>query len=96
MTRATIDQLSGNDDALFRALLLLMRKLHVQGVIDARHLVGELNTLAGTDGSDGPRPQARRRSTEALAERLEAELSGWSEARSVEALYRAEPDAELD
>lgn len=92
MEDADFKELAGRDDALCRTLVLLIRQLHVKGIIEAPDLVREVRLLAGQ--LDGSHPLQREciAGMEGIAAAIEGEQPRWTEARTVADLYRGVPD----
>lgn len=84
--------LAGRDDALFRTLGLLIRQLHVKGIIDAPDLTREMRLLAEQLDATDPLMQQSAAGMAAIAATIDGSLPGWAEARTVESLYRGQPD----
>lgn len=84
--------LAGRDDALFRTLGLLIRQLHVKGIIDAPDLTREMHLLAGQLDNTIPQMQQSASGMAAMAATIAASLPAWTEARLVTALYQGQAD----
>lgn len=88
MTGVDFDTLSGRDDALYRALGLLIRHLHVRGVIDAPDLVRDMLALADQLYGSHPQLSESRAGLASIADAITAEQAHWNSAREVDRLYR--------
>ncbi len=95
MTNTDTNELAGRDDALYRTLGLLIRHLHVKGIIDAPDLTREIRLLANQIDNSTPQNQTCIACMEAIAATVEGEQAQWSEARLVHTLYRADQDPDL-
>jgi hypothetical protein len=85
------DVLQGRDDAIYRTLGVLVRHLHVKGLIDAPDLVRELRLVAAQIDPARTSQQACIASMEDIAKSFEDAQPGWSEERLIHDLYRADP-----
>lgn len=92
MIDADFIALAGRDDALFRTLGLLIRQLHVKGVIAAPDLMREMHLLAAQLDMQEPLSQHSAAGMAAIAASIGDSLPAWDEARAVELLYRGQPD----
>lgn len=85
MAEAT-DAPSGYDDALYRTIGLVIRQLHVRGLIEAPDLIREMRLLADQLAE----PEASRDCIDGvrgMAQSFEREQPRWDEARGVRGLY---------
>lgn len=81
------DGASGYDDALYRTMGLLVRQLHVRGLIEAPDLIREMRLLADRLAE----PEAERACVDGIlgmALSFEREQPLWDEARVVHRLYQ--------
>ncbi|HJU70358.1 MAG TPA: hypothetical protein VJ603_00775 [Paucimonas sp.] len=92
MEDSDFNELAGRDDAVFRTLVLLIRQLHVKGIIEAPDLVQEMRLLAEQLDPLIPQQSECIAGMEGIATAIEGEQSRWTEARMVADLYRAGPD----
>ena len=92
MTGADFDTLSGRDDALYRVMGLLIRHLHVRGVIDAPDLVRDMLSLAAQLDDSHPQLRESRAGLASIAAAITAEQAQWNSAREVDRLYRPGTD----
>jgi len=81
-------ELAGHTDALYRTLGLLVRQLHVRGLIEAPDLVREMRRVADQEDPADPRAGACIDGLEGIAASFERDLLRWNEARAVHALYQ--------
>lgn len=92
MDTEDFDVLQGRDDAIYRTLGVLVRHLHVKGLIEAPVLVREIRLVAAQIDTAHPAHQACIAGMEDIALSFEASQPGWSEERTIRDLYRADPD----
>lgn len=86
------DELAGQCEALYYAVGLLVRNLHVAGVIDADSLIHEIRLTGNKVGTSSP---ACRHTADALCQiagSFSRDLPAWNEAREVAELYRPDMD----
>jgi hypothetical protein len=86
------DVLQGRDDAIYRTLGVLVRHLHVKGLIEAPVLVREIRLVAAQIDTAHPSHQACIAGMQEIAQSFEDSQPGWSEERAIRDLYRADPD----
>lgn len=82
------NELAGQCEALYYAVGLLVRHLHVAGVIDADRLIHEIRLTGNKVGTGN---QAGRHTVDALdqiAGSFSRDLPAWNDAREVAELYR--------
>lgn len=92
MPEDRLDGPSGHDDALFRTLALLVRRLHAGRVIEAPDLIRDIRAL--TEQLDASKAHKREciAGMEGIAATFERELPQWAVAREVADLYRGQLD----
>lgn len=83
---------SGYDDALFRTLALLVRRLHADRVIEAPDLIRDMHSLTGQLDASTALERECIAGMEGIAATFERELPKWTEAREVADLYRGRLD----
>lgn len=83
---------SGYDDAVFRTLALLVRRLHADRVIEAPDLIRDMHSLAGQLDASTALERDCIAGMEGIAATFERELPKWAEAREVADLYRGRSD----
>ena len=81
---------TGYDDAVFRALALLVRRLHAGRVIEAPDLIRDMHSLAGQLDDSAALERDCIAGMEGIAATFERELPKWNEAREVADLYRGQ------
>lgn len=92
MSEDRLDGPSGYDDALFRTLALLVRRLHADRIIAAPDLIRDMHSLAEQlDASTAPERDCIA-GMQGIAATFERELPKWDEARAVTDLYRDQRD----
>lgn len=79
---------SGYDDALFRTLALLFRRLHADRVIEAPDLIRDMHSLAEQLDASTALERDCIAGMAGIAATFERELPKWDEARTVADLYR--------
>jgi len=82
---------SGYEDALFRTLALLVRRLHEGRVIEAPDLIRDMHSLAEQLDASTALERECIAGMEGIAATFERELQKWDEARAVADLYRGQP-----
>lgn len=85
------DVLQGRDKAIHTTLGVLVRHLHVKGLIDAPDLVREMRLVAAQIDLSHPSHHTCIAGMEELAKSFEDAQPGWSEERVIHDLYRADP-----
>lgn len=83
---------TGYDDAVFRTLALLVRRLHEDRVIEAPDLIRDLHSLAEQLDASTVLERECIAGMEGIAATFERELPKWNEAREVADLYRGRFD----
>ena len=81
------NELAGRDDALYRALGLLVRHLHIRDAIDISALLSDMHALAQELDQVQPQAAQCRESLLQIAGSWHRERSLWDEARAVHQLY---------
>lgn len=92
MENKTLDGPSGYDDALYRTIGLVVRHLHVRGLIEAPELIREMHFLADQQQTDKEASQECIDGLRGMAHSFEREQDLWSEARVIHDLYRDRSD----
>lgn len=82
------NELAGRDDALYRALGLLVRHLHIKGVIDISALLSDMQALAAEIDPAEPQTAQCQQSLRQIAGSFGTERSLWDEARAVHQLFQ--------
>lgn len=83
---------TGYDDAVFRVLALLVRRMHVGRVIEAPDLIRDVHSLAAQLDASTALERDCIAGMEGIAATFERELQKWDEAREVADLYRGRFD----
>ena len=91
MDTADFDLLQGRDMALHTTLGVLVRHLHVTGIIDAPDLVREMRLVAAQIDLSHPAHKTCIDCMGELAQSFEDAQLGWSEERVIHDLYRVAP-----
>jgi len=83
---------TGYDEAVFRTLALLVRRLHADRVIEAPDLIRDMHSLAELLDASTASERDCIAGMEGIAATFERELPKWAEVRAVADLYRGQYD----
>ncbi|GKT19743.1 hypothetical protein AVHY2522_23590 [Acidovorax sp. SUPP2522] len=81
-------RLSDSDDALYRALGVLVAQLHRARIIEASALTSEMRQLASKMERDEPDRPMSAQGLRQIAASIDGAIPGWDELRAVQDLYR--------